>query len=357
MFFLTPKDISVGLDIGSHSIKLIKIKRGKKIKIINSGNILLPGDLIRGSFVNGNIRDKKVFTEKIKELFLKTGVYDKEIAIGMPDTCGRSVFLELENVPAEREDAKELIIWKLKKEADLNLDKNFAVDYQVLEKETKDKKEFNKLFAVLVNKNILAEYEESLRQSGLKPVSVVLSSFGLVNFFNFVEKGGGSYLIINFGHQVTTLLIIKNRKLDFFRPVDTGGRDFTTRIKDHFSISWEDAESKKMKDVFFPGDIDVSKLIEMGLLDNFSSIKPAQGNLAREISASLQYYKNKAGGGAVEKIFLAGGSAEFKNINIFFKNIFNLDTFKINQTDEINFVQSKEPGCMSNYASATGLLI
>lgn len=357
MFFLTPKDISVGLDIGSHSIKLIKLKRGKNIKIINAEKILMPQDLIRGSFINENIRDQKVFTEKIKKLFVSAGVSDKGVAVSIPDTSARSIFFELENVPDNKEDAKELIKWKLKKDIDSNLDKNFAIDYQILKKETKDKKNLYKLFVVLINKKILAEYEESLSQIGLKTVSVALSSFGLVNFINYIEKRSGNSLIVNLGHQVTTLLILKDQKLDFMRSIDIGGRDFISRIKEHFSLNYEEAEKKKLEDIFFPESIDISKLIEMSLLDNFSSIKSVQGNLVREISLSLRHYENKTGETAIKNILLAGGTAGFTNLNTFLKNIFNLDTFKIDQLEKIDLVQNIAPGDISTYASAIGSLI
>ncbi|MFH1288472.1 MAG: pilus assembly protein PilM [bacterium] len=310
MFFLSPKDVSVSLDIGSHSVKLVKIERGKKVKVLNAVKILLPQDLIRGSFVNENIREQKVFTEKIKELFLNSGLNDKETVIGIPDTSARSIFLELENVPGNKEDAKELIIWKLKKDIDSNLDKNFAIDYQILNKEIKEKKSFYQLFVVLINKKILAEYEESLKQAGLKPVLTALSSFGLVNFFNFFGKSSGNFLIVNLGYQVTTLLIIKDQKLDFIRSIE-----------------------------------------------NFNSIKSAQGDFAREISVSLRYYENKTGGAPIEKIFLTGGPASFKDIDVFFKSAFHLDTFRINQVERINLVRNIAMDDILTYASAIGLLI
>ncbi|MDD5772849.1 MAG: pilus assembly protein PilM [bacterium] len=357
MFYLTSKDVSAGLDIGSHSIKLIKLKRGKKVKILNAEKVLLPQDLIRGSFINENIRDQKVFTGKIKELFSIAGLSDKEVAVGIPDTSARSIFLELENVPENKEDAKELIKWKLKKDIDSNLDKNFAIDYHILKKDTKDKKDLYRLFVVLSNKKILAEYEDSLRNIGLKPVSLTLSSFGLINFINFIEKRSDNSLIINLGHQVTTLFIIKDQKLAFMRSIDIGGRDFTSEVKEHFSLNWEDAEKKKRENIFFPESIEIPELMNMSVLDNFSSIKLTQGNLIREISLSLRHYEDKTGESAIKKILLSGGTADFRNINIFIKNIFNLDTFKIDQLEKIDLLQNIGAENLSTYASVIGLLL
>lgn len=246
MFFLAPKDISVAIDISSHSIKLVKLKRGRRMKILKKGEVLLPPDLVRGSFVNENIRDKKVFVEKVRELFSSVGLSDKEIAVGIPDTVARSIFLELENIPKNREDAKEFIMWKLKKDMDLNLDKNFVVDYQIL----------NQILVVLINKKILAEYEESLREIGLKPVLTTLSSFGLVNFFNFNERNMRDFVIVNRGHLGTTLLIVRNQKLDFIRSID-----------------------------------------------NF--------DLEREMSASLRHYQDKTAGFTAEKVFQSDGMSTY----------------------------------------------
>lgn len=238
MFFLTPKDVSVAIDISSYSIKLVKLSRVRKAKVLKKCEVLLPQDLVRGSFVNENIRDRKVFAEKVRELFSSAGLNGKEIAVGIPDTAARSIFLELENIPENREDAKEFIMWKLKKDVDPNLDKNFVMDYQIL----------NQLLVVLINKKILAEYEESLREIGLKPVLTTLSSFGLVNFFNFNERNMRDFIIVNRGHPGTTLLIIRNQRLDFIRSID-----------------------------------------------NFDS--------EREISASLRHYQNKTAGFTAEKVF------------------------------------------------------
>ena len=71
------KNQLVGLDIGSHSIKLVEIDDSKKGMILrNFGVIGLPNDAI----VEGTIKEMEVVATAIKELFKNLNVKNKNVA-------------------------------------------------------------------------------------------------------------------------------------------------------------------------------------------------------------------------------------------------------------------------------------
>ena len=84
-----PKKLQlIGLDIGSHSIKLVEIDHGKKGRILkNFGVIGLPPD----SIVEGSIKEREIVSSAITSLYKNLGVSNKNVAFSI---SGYSVILK-----------------------------------------------------------------------------------------------------------------------------------------------------------------------------------------------------------------------------------------------------------------------
>ena len=91
------KDV-VGLDVGTHSIKLVRLKKGKKgFELLNFGIMPLPPETI----VDETIEKPEVVTEAIKNLFKMEKIKTKEVVTAI---SGQSLVIKKINVPKMTED-------------------------------------------------------------------------------------------------------------------------------------------------------------------------------------------------------------------------------------------------------------
>ena len=72
--------ISVGLDIGTSSIKMVELKRsGKSFKLLKFGMSAVPPGLVEG----GEIQDPAVLSSIIFQLFSDLGIRKKNVCTGI----------------------------------------------------------------------------------------------------------------------------------------------------------------------------------------------------------------------------------------------------------------------------------
>src|SRR3989304_4961338 len=91
------KDL-VGLDIGTHSIKLVRLKKGKKgFELLNFGIMPLPPETI----VDETIEKPEVVANAIKNLFKMEKISTKEVVTAV---SGQSLVIKKINVPKMTED-------------------------------------------------------------------------------------------------------------------------------------------------------------------------------------------------------------------------------------------------------------
>src|SRR3989338_8518704 len=87
----------VGLDIGSHTLKLAQLKPIKSSFVLES---LTTTKLPKGTVVEGEILDPLTLEEALKELFSKEKISSKALAFAV---CGSSVISKKISLPAMSE--------------------------------------------------------------------------------------------------------------------------------------------------------------------------------------------------------------------------------------------------------------
>ena len=98
---ISKKHQLVGLDIGSHSIKLVEIEDTKKGKILrNFGVIGLPKDVI----VEGTIKEMEIAATAIKNLYKNLNVKNKNVATSI---SGFSVIVKKISISKREESELE----------------------------------------------------------------------------------------------------------------------------------------------------------------------------------------------------------------------------------------------------------
>ena len=298
------KNKLVGLDIGSHSIKLVEIDHHRKgMRLKNFGMINLPQDAI----VEGSIKDKKIVSSAIKNLFMNLNVKNKNIAIsisGFSVITKKIVLKDIYDSELEdtvRDEAEQYIPFDIN---EVNIDFDLLPDMDNLEgiagnkNETEDSSRIE-VMLVAAKKDIINEYVSLLRDTGLNPGVLDVDAFALQNAFEIsTEELGGCCALVNVGADELGINVVKNGTSLFIRDSSFGGSQITAEIMSIFNVDFEEAEKIKLK------GINVDKQKER-LEEQFTS---AISDWVKEIKRALDFVASTYPDEIIENIIVCGGS-------------------------------------------------
>jgi type IV pilus assembly protein PilM len=300
------KNQLVGLDIGSHSIKLVEIEQGKKGMILkNFGIVGLPKDAI----VEGTIKEMEIVASAIKTLFKNLNIKNKNVATSI---SGFSVIVKKINISKRdqaeldasiHEEAEQYIPFDI---SDVNL------DYEILKgKETEQSEEgaeetvskkpsaLMDVMLVAAKKDIIEDYESLIHLAGLNPIIMDVDAFALQNAFEIsTDNITGCYALINVGAEELGINAVKNGVSIFTRDSSYGGSQITEAIMAKFNVSFEEAEKIKL------GGTKVDK--EKSALEEIFTTMVS--GWVQEIKRALDFLSTTYPDESIEKIFVSGGA-------------------------------------------------
>src|SRR3989339_208881 len=268
--FLLKQESSIGLDIGSSSLKLIELEKKGKEKILKSFfySELTPGLPIGSSFSNF-LKSQKLERRPVNISVSGQSVVTRYLS------WPRMTLNELKN--AMQFEAKEYIPWPLEE---------VVLDCAII----KDNFENSKMLIVLaaIKKVILQERLGLLEKAGFVPKIIDVDCFCLANIFDKSYRVSDASVkektiaLLNIGAQTTNMAIIDSGALRFSRDISFGVK---------------------------------------GL---------ALAGLSAEITTSIDYYENQ-NGSPVEKLLVSGGGSYSQDTLNFLSHQLNLpvDSFDI----------------------------
>jgi len=299
------KNHLVGLDIGSHSIKLVEIEDTKKGRILkNFGIIGLPQEAI----VEGTIKEIGIVSSAIKTLYKNLKVKNKNVVTSI---SGYSVIVKKISIPKQDEAELETSIQD-EAEQYIPFDINDVnLDYEVLtllaasekkgeEESEKGDKGIMDVMLVAAKKDIVEDYVSLLHLTGLSPAILDVDAFALQNAFELCTGNvSGCYAIVNVGAEELGINAIKDGISIFTRDSSYGGYQINEAIMSKFDVPYDEAEKIKLGG----GKLETK---ERGMLEEvFTSVVSGWVN---EIKRALDFLATTYPDQAIEKIYISGGS-------------------------------------------------
>jgi type IV pilus assembly protein PilM len=302
---VSKKNQLVGLDIGSHSIKLVELEETKKGMILRSFGVM---GLPQNAIVEGSIREMEIVSSAIKNLYKHLNVKNKNVATSI---SGYSVIVKKISISQREEseldatineEAEQYIPFDI---SDVNL------DYEILptaleepeegkeEKEEKEESDLMDVMLVAAKKDIVDDYVSLLHLSGLNPVTLDVDAFALQNAFELSsEQMSGCYAIVNVGAEELGINAIKDGVSIFTRDSSYGGSQITEAIMSKFDVSHEEADKIKL------GGSKMEKERE-ALEEIFTSVV---SGWVQEIKRALDFLGTTYPDESIERIYMTGGS-------------------------------------------------
>jgi len=293
------KNQIVGIDIGSHSIKVAEIEDSNKGMILkNFGMIGLPHNAI----VEGSIKEMEIVSAALKNLFKNLRIKNKNVATSI---SGYSVIVKKITIPQKGEEDLEGSI-QGEAEQYIPFDINDVnLDFQILpsEKEETEEEEKEKLMDVLLvaaKKDVVEEYISLFHLTELNPIVLDIDAFALQNAFEISDhEQSGCHALVHIGAQQLTINVVKDGNSIFTRDSSYGGSQITSEIQNKLNISYEQAETMKLG----------TKTIEVSRRPIFEEMfSSTVTKWTQEIKRALEFVATTFGDIEVENILVSGGS-------------------------------------------------
>lgn len=331
---------SLGIDIGSHSIKVVHLKglsSGYKLlnydvrSTIPEGIEYLPNDLRNDRFtpVLGSIlRGMKINPKRIKHVVSSIGGDDTSIK-------------QVKTIYLPDDELDSALTFEAKKHIPIS-GNEMVLDYQVLSIEEKT----NNMNIILAasTKNVINNHAEILSSVGLTPGIIDIDAFGITNAFllsSYIEEG--VYVLVNIGAHRTNIVIYGPKAKFFTRDIDYGGYHFTQDIMRKHNLEYGEAETYKLEQGITGSSPTGETTISM--LD--ISEKNTEDLITDEIRRSIRFYVKEAGNSDFRKIYLMGGTAKLKGLPEYIESKLNVPTASYNPFSSIEmpdkFKNSQDP--------------
>ena len=199
-----------GLDISPYGVTWAEVKADDfSGRITQTESVPISKDLVLPSFVNENIPDKEALKSEILKA-IPAGKRKGDIALSIPDELVRISLIDFDEIPEKREEVEKLILWRLKKTIPIPLEM-VKLDYMPLENGEGPVK----LIVAVASSAVIREYENVVRDIGLRPRLVDVASINALILYQEQLSKDAYFVCLN--NSSVGVSVLLNGELTFFR--------------------------------------------------------------------------------------------------------------------------------------------
>lgn len=346
MSFFSSAPSYLGIDIDSHSIKVVELKNEKgRPRLITYGYF---DHELEKRFSDKDETMRKEVTSVIREICAKAKTTSKAAVSSLP---AFSVFSSVLTLPAmSKKELGSAIRWEAKKVIPLPLD-DMILHWDILEEIQSDEASLGpgekqvevssqnthvhapgrkgflhiakgktiqstKILLTAAPKDMVFRYIDMFKDTGLTLLSLDTEQFAFIR--SLVSRDASTVMIVDIDFTVTNFVVIAGGIPYLNRSINVGGLTITKAIANSLNISLRRAEQ-------FKYDIGLSHS-ENASSDIPKTIEQAVAPIVDEIKYCMNLYKSQ-GKENIEKIILTGGSALLANLPAYMSQVLQMRVF------------------------------
>ncbi|WP_168406116.1 pilus assembly protein PilM [Acinetobacter indicus] len=289
----------IGVDISSTSVKLLELSV-KNDRYWVESYALVP--LSEGSVVEKNILNPEAVGDALERAFNLANTPTTAAALAIPTSMviSKTIEMDADMTDDEREvqirmDAEQYIPFPLDE---------VSLDFEVLPDRLANPNRVNVLLVATRLENVESRCE-AIELAGLTPKVADVESFAIENAFKVfadtLPMGVNTIGVLDIGHTMTTLSVLKDNKIIYTREQVFGGKQLTQEIQNRYGLSFEEAGRAK-KSRTLPDDYDIEVL------------EPFLEAVVQQAARSLQFFFSSSQFNEIDHILLAGGNANIPGL-------------------------------------------
>jgi type IV pilus assembly protein PilM len=290
----------VGLDIGANSIKVVEVeRRDDAARVVRFGETALPPDVI----VDGEIMDRQVVIDAIRELYASCGISRRRVVTGVH---GRGVIVKkIVMDRMTREEAGDAIQWEA--EQHVPYDPNdVSLDFQILDVDMGPRQ--MQVLLVAAKRDHVLQRAEIIREAGLTLDAVEVNCFALHNLLEACSgnQPGETIALLNIGADITNVVVARDGLPLYTQDLSFGGMSFLQTIQKAHCLSREEALAA-LRDA--PRGIDLQ-----GALEELAA------DLSASLDKALNYLRSSGEAERIDRILVCGGGARIEGLGAILTN-------------------------------------
>ena len=284
--------MSVGVDIGSKTIKVVELSKEKGgFKLRASGIVGYSGtkpDKLRTD------KEMTPLSQSLRKLHKEAKISGKEVVVALPEsqvytrTIKFPMLTDVEVASAVRWEAEQYIPIPLNEA---------VIQHQIIERRDNTTPPEVLVLLVAAPRSLVETYQRLIQLAGLTLIAAETELMALVRSLAPVE---GTSLIVDFGSRSTNIAIANNGQLTFSRSISTAGEAFTRAIAQSLGIELQQAEEYK-------------RTYGLSQTKLEGKVKRALDTIFRmvvdEIRKAVQFYQGEEKGEVPRSLILSGGTA------------------------------------------------
>ena len=303
--FIGKSDKLLGLDIGTGFVKVAQVKfHGKQPILTHLGLVELPTEVVE----DGYIVDKERLAATIRECVVASRAESKAVVVGLG---GRNVFSREITMPAMPEvELAEAIKWGLEEYVPYPID-SFYYDFAVMGPSEDGIK--LQILLVAAPHAVVDPLIEAVTAAGLQLVAIETEALAMFRTLRDQGKSRSSRdncLILDLGAQLSQISIFQQGAPMFTRIIPLGGLQFTQVIMRTMELDFDEADQLKLQRIGLLQPIDYRGELSAA----HPEFELLITELAREIRRTIDYYITQNNRAVIDRIYLAGGGANFENL-------------------------------------------
>jgi type IV pilus assembly protein PilM len=310
--FLGPKDV-VGVDIGSHAVKVAQVKNeGGTLQLKAWGYLPLAAKADVGPEEKA-----QAVVSALRAFFIEKGIKVKEAATSL---SGNSVIVRYVKFPRlTRTELQATLATEAEPFIPFDINE-VQLGFHILSEIVEDGQKKMETVLVAAKKDLVGQRLDALGGAGLTPTIIDVDSFALENVDERLRdpKSTGATLYLNIGHSVTNLSIVEAGVTRVVRDVFISGQTVTKAIMKAFQCDAVRAEELKRSRGIFVDPAEKEKALADGDRDGLG-VSQAAGQVARDLVAevhrSVDFYLSQGPDRSIARIVLSGGTARLKNLD------------------------------------------
>lgn len=301
----------LGLDIGSHSIKLIEVGTASGPQLLAAGSIPTPPKALQSTLE----ADHQAVAAAISQLIKETGAKSNSVVFALPES---QVFTRVIEVPAlSQRELASAMSWEAEQYIPLPLDQ-VNVDYSILREAKETGTDKMDVLLVACPKTLLEKYLTIIEFAELIPLAaeteIIATTRALTRSIASVKHAA---LFVSLGAQTTDLAIVRNGILAFTRSIAAGGEALSRALISGLDFNVNQAEEFK-RTYGLEQDKLQGKIV--------SAVKPIMDTIIGEMKRAVAYYTERHKDERIEVVILSGGTAKLPGMVVYMAQNIGIET-------------------------------
>ncbi|MBI2103915.1 type IV pilus assembly protein PilM [Candidatus Woesebacteria bacterium] len=282
--------MSIGLDIGTKTIKVVELEsRGDTYLLKASGVIGYKGQDIEKLVEE---RDIAAVADIILKLFKAANVSGRDVMLSLPES---QVFTRTVKLPVlTDQEVSAAIKWEAEQYIPIPV-KDAIVQHQILARSEAGAEPGVLVLLVAAPRVLVEKYTNLVQLARLKLVAVETE---LMSMVRCLAPDKQTSLLIDFGARSADVAIAKNGLLVFSRSIPTAGEALTRALTQKLEVT--PAEAEEYKRVYGLTASQLEGKIRV-------SIEPIVRGIVDEVKKAIHFYQTEEKGDAPTTAIIAGG--------------------------------------------------